>query len=87
MDVSSLNRRAERVSDIFNALAIVVAIIGGLTVVLLVISSFSSDVDTLTGLGFALAAAVYTVLAWAGVQLSSLVSGYIYAKTTSGQGQ
>ena len=81
MDIASLNSRAERVSTIFNILANVVAVLGGLITVVLFFTAFSSSVNTAAGLAGAVGAAIYTVLAWAAIQLSSLVAGYIHAPT------
>jgi uncharacterized oligopeptide transporter (OPT) family protein len=85
MDIGSLNRRAARVSGIFNVLANFVVVLGGIGIVIALIAAFASGnggSGVATGLLLAVGIAIYVVLIWAGIQLSSLVAGYIYTRTT-----
>jgi uncharacterized membrane protein len=81
MDISNLNRRAERVSDIFHLLAMLVAVVGGFAAVVAIVSAITSGLGERVVWGIGIA--IYTVLAWAAIQLSSLVAGYIHSRTIS----
>lgn len=91
MDEATLHKNADRVAAIFNALSIFVLIVGALAAIVVLISGFlagglgrgggSMIAGIMGGIVGALAIAVYTLIAWAGVQLSALVAGYIKVKT------
>lgn len=78
--------RAETVSRIFRTLATVVIVFGALFVLGGLITWVTVWFDRGFGdawpaLLAALAAVVYTALAWAGITLSSVVAGYIALKS------
>jgi ABC-type uncharacterized transport system permease subunit len=86
MDQATINRNADRVSAIFNAVAIVVLIVGFLAALFALLAGIFSigteGIDALFGgLAAALIIAVYTIITWAGVQLAALVAGYIKVRT------
>ncbi|GAA3615210.1 hypothetical protein [Microlunatus ginsengisoli] len=100
MDETRLHKNAGRVAAVFNALSIVVVIIGVLIAAAVLIAGFvgagiSSQLaessassraaarlaSILGGVIGAIGTLVYTVIAWAGVQLSALVAGYIKVRT------
>lgn len=74
--INDFTVRAKMVSNIFNILGWAVLILGGLVTLISVISALTSD-DVVMGLVLSAGVAVYTVVSWAGVQLGSLVAGYI----------
>lgn len=77
---TNLSTRARLVSNIFDILAWVVLIAGGLVTVASVIAAFGSD-NVFGGLMLSAGIAAYTVVSWAGVQLASLVAGYIEGRS------
>ena len=85
METSSLNRRALRVSTIFNVLTTVVLVLGGIAAVISFFAGIAISDNTgagiVVGLLYAIIAVIYAGLLWAGIQLSSLVAGYIYTRT------
>ena len=84
MDIGSLNKRAEQVSSIFNILANVVAVFGALAIVIIFVTMITGNIAVGPGIATLIGAAIYTVLVWAGIQMSSVVAGYISVRT-SGQ--
>jgi hypothetical protein len=68
--------RARMVSNIFNILAWVILVVGAVITLFSVIAALTSD-DVLIGLMFSAGVAASTAVYWAGVQLGSLVAGYI----------
>lgn len=76
--VMDVHKRAVMVSRIFDILAWVVLVAGGVGVLVSLISMFS---DFLAGFLLLLATVVYTALVWAGVSLSTVVAGYIASRT------
>ena len=82
----NVSNRAAAVSRIFKILATVVLIIGALSVIGGLITwlavLFDRGIgDSWPALVAAIAAAIYTALAWAGITLSSVVAGYIALKS------
>lgn len=81
MDKSSLAARSGAVSGIFQTIATVVLILGLLAIIAGFIQTIAAADEFFVGImagilaGFVIL--VYTVVAWAGVQLFSLVAGYI----------
>jgi hypothetical protein len=93
MDIATIHKNADRVSSIFNALAMFVLVIGTIVAILVLvggfIGAFSSDTggSIISGIAAALVIGVYTAITWAGVQLSALVAGYIKVRTSAGAGE
>jgi hypothetical protein len=92
MDQITVNKNADRVAAIFNALSIFVLIIGAIGAVVVLLTGFvggfigrtgagSTLVSILSAVVAALAVAIYTAITWAGVQLAALVAGYIKVRT------
>ena len=91
MDETTLHKNADRVAAIFNALSIFVLVVGALGAIAVLIAGFagagmsrgggSSIAAIVGGIVGALFAVIYTLIAWAGVQLAALVAGYIKVKT------
>jgi hypothetical protein len=91
MDETTLHKNADRVAAIFNALSIFVLVVGALGAIAVLIAGFagagmsrgggSSIAAIVGGIVGALVAVIYTLIAWAGVQLAALVAGYIKVKT------
>lgn len=83
-DRDSLAARAGAVAGIYQTIATVVIIVGVLAMVAGFIQALLENDDVvvgiLAGLLVALAILVYVVVAWAGVQMFALVSGYIHQK-------
>lgn len=73
---TNLSNRARMVSNIFDILAWFVLVVGGLITFFSVIAAVTGD-DVMYGLMFSVGLAAYTVVSWAGIQLASLVAGYI----------
>lgn len=75
--------KAEKVTQIFNILSLVILIVGGLAVAggLLagIVGLFGDNglAALVGGLGVALGAAIYTALLWAWISLAVIVAGYI----------
>jgi uncharacterized membrane protein (UPF0136 family) len=90
MDIDTIHRNADRVSSIFNALAMFVLVIGTVVALLALVGGFvgafnsDSGPSIISGIALALLIAVYTAITWAGVQLSALVAGYIKVRTAPG---
>ena len=84
-DRNSLAARAGAVSGIYQTIATVVIIVGVLAMVAGFIQAFAETDDTfvaiMAGLLVALVVLVWTVVAWAGVQMFALVAGYIHQRT------
>ena len=83
MDSVSLNKRAIQVSTIFNVLATIVLVLGAIGAIGVLITIFSSDLAVGSGIALILGVVAYTILIWAGIQLSSIVAGYIAVRTAS----
>ena len=83
VDVASISRRASRVSSIFNVLATVVLVVGVIAAVGVLVATFAAgDADgVVLGVLYAVGIGIYVVLVWAGIQLSSVISGYIHVRT------
>lgn len=88
MERSRLHERAGAVSGIYNTIATVVILVGILAMVAGFIQAIAADDDLfigiMAGLLVALVVLVWTVVAWAGVQMFSLVAGYIHDRTRGG---
>lgn len=78
--MSNLSTRARMVSNIFDILAWLVLVVGGLVTFYAVIDAFTSD-DVISGLMFSVGIAAYAAVSWAGIQLASIVAGYIEQKS------
>jgi uncharacterized Tic20 family protein len=80
-DRETLARRAGTVAGIYQTIATVVIIVGVLAMIAGFIQAVANTDDTfvgiMAGLLVALAILVYVIVAWAGVQMFALVSGYI----------
>ena len=88
MDIASISRRASRVSTIFNVLATIVLIFGAIGAVVAVVSAFVAGdgaAEIAQGLLIAIGIVVYVILIWAGIQLSSVIAGYIHVRTQDTQ--
>ena len=83
MDSVSLNKRAMQVSTIFNVLATIVLVLGAIGAIGVLITIFTSDIAVGSGIALILGVVAYTILIWAGIQLSSIVAGYIAVRTAS----
>lgn len=85
MDRDRLAARAGAVSGIYQTIATVVIILGVLGVVAAFIQAIANADDVfvgvMAGILISLVILVYVVVAWAGVQMFALVSGYIYQRT------
>ena len=86
MDIATIHKNADRVSSIFNGLAMFVLVIGIIAAALVLIGGIMNEDGTaiLQGIAAALVILVYTAITWAGVQLAALVAGYIRVRTTTG---
>jgi len=79
--------RAVFVARIFDIIAWVILIVGGLAAVLnIVVGLFGAFADTwissvVIGIGIGLAIAVMTAIYWAAVSLASIIAGYIAAES------
>lgn len=84
MDRDRLAARAGAVAGIYQTIATVVIIFGILAMVAGFIQAVAETDDTfvgiMAGLLVALVILVYVVVAWAGVQMFALVSGYIHQR-------
>lgn len=87
-DRDSLVARSGAVAGIYQTIATVVIIVGVLAMVAGFIQALLDTDDTLVGilagLLVALVVLVWTVVAWAGVQMFALVAGYIHQRTKDG---
>lgn len=88
MDQAQIALNADRVSSIFNAVAIVVLVVGLLAALGALISGIVQVGNdgagaVIGGIVAALIIAVYAVITWAGVQLAALVAGYIKLRSSS----
>lgn len=84
VDGASISRRARRVSSIFNVLATVVLVIGVIAAVGVLVAAIAEGGDAAgIGLGvlYTIGIGIYVILIWAGIQLSSVVAGYIHVRT------
>jgi hypothetical protein len=92
MDETTLHKNADRVARIFNALSIFVLVVGALVAIAVLIGGFaaagmsrgggSTIAGIFGGIVAALGVLIYTLIAWAGVQLSALIAGYIKVRTS-----
>jgi hypothetical protein len=100
MDETKLHKNAGRVAAVFNALSVIVVIIGvlvaaGILIAGLVGAGLSGQLietsassraaarlgSIIGGVVGAIGALIYTVIVWAGIQLSAIIAGYIQART------
>jgi hypothetical protein len=92
MDETTLHKNADRVAKIFNALSIFVLVVGALVAIAVLIGGLaaagmtrgggSTIAGIFGGIVGAIGVVIYTLIAWAGVQLSALIAGYIKVKTS-----
>ncbi len=73
---SGLAGRADRIANFFNVLAILAAIFGSIATVVVLFGT-AADGDAGAALIAALVVAIYTVMAWAWLNLTSVIAGYI----------
>lgn len=79
--------KAQKVATIFDILAILVLVVGGLAAGFVLLASFigavsdSSSIAFFPGLLLALFIGVYTALTWASITLATVVAGYIANRT------
>ena len=85
MDTVSLHKRANQVSAIFNVLATIVLVLGALGAIGVLVAMFGSDTSIGASIALLIGVVAYTILIWAGIQLSSIVAGYIAVRTTPTQ--
>jgi hypothetical protein len=88
MDQDQIVRNADRVSSIFNALALAVLVIGLVAAIGALVSGILQITNDgagalIGGIVAALVIGVYALITWAGVQLAALVAGYIKVRATS----
>lgn len=88
MEQDQIARNADRVSRIFNAVAIFVLVVGLLAAIGALIGGIV-QVGTdgagavIGGIVAALLIAVYAIITWAGVQLAALIAGYIKLRSST----
>jgi hypothetical protein len=79
--------KAAKVATIFNTLAIVVLVIGGIFALVAVIAGIAviADGDFFSGLFitgvYLVAVGIYTALSWAWITMGTIVAGYIANRT------
>lgn len=88
MEKDQIARNADRVSSIFNAVAVFVLVVGLLAAVGALISGIVNVGNdgagaVIGGIVSALIIGVYAVITWAGVQLAALVAGYIKLRSST----
>lgn len=77
-----LRKKARLVANIFDALAIITLVVGGLGVgIMLLVGLFNFDDGGISMLFMAVLSAVYVALLWASITLFTLVAGYIYNRS------
>lgn len=88
MDQDQIARNADRVSRIFNAVAVFVLVVGLLAAIGAIISGIvqvgrEGGGAVIGGIVAALIIAVYAIITWAGVQLAALIAGYIKLRSSA----
>ena len=76
--IVEVRNKAVKVAKIFDVLAIVTIIVGGLSAALLIVAALTAvDGNNADALQLALGVALWTTIAWASISLFSIVAGFI----------
>lgn len=78
-----LTRAARRVQGVFDWIAIITAILGGIAaVIVLAVTIMGPPSGARTGIGITLGIVGYTIMSWAVIKFYAIVAGYIHWRTT-----